>query len=132
MECVFALAILPTLGFLSIPPDGWEVVAYVILSAGIVSAGLVWWGLRSPGRLAWWGPFALAGAWLLNSIKLIGLFWKVAVSIFNGHSTVYVAEPTFVPSYLSALVPAIAQAIVPVAWLRGTSQSLASSKPIDE
>jgi hypothetical protein len=122
MECVFIVPALLLLAFLPVPPHRGEIGAFVVLSSGIVAASLIWWGLRSPTRLAWWGALALAGAWSLNSIKIVVLFWKVMASIFTGHAAMPAdGSNAVVLSYLFAGVPAIAQAIVLVTWLRGSS-----------
>jgi hypothetical protein len=103
--------------------------ASAVLSAGIVGAGLVWWGLRSPTRLSWWGALTLSGAWLLNSFRLIRGAWHVILFGLTGRFAAYDVPPAVLLSYLMASVPTMAQAVILVAWLRGTSLLRASSEP---
>ena len=119
MECVFVLLALTLLAFLPIPPHGAEIGSFAVLSTGIVGAGLVGWGLRSPTRFAWWGALALAAAWLLLSIKLNVSTWRVVALVLTGHAAMYSESPAFVFSYLFAIVPAMAQAVILVTWLEG-------------
>ncbi|HZS62592.1 MAG TPA: hypothetical protein VFA43_25250 [Gemmatimonadaceae bacterium] len=128
-ECVFTVSALVLFLFLPFPPHRAEMAASLVLGLGMVVARLVWWGLRSARRIAWWAAFALAGAWLLNSIRIIGQFWQMVISGLTGHYAGYDAGNAVVLSYLFASVPIVAQAIVLVAWLRGTSLSTASTKP---
>jgi|SRR5579862_4143468 len=121
MEGVFILAALFLLMFLPMPPHGAEIGSFATLSGGIIVAGYVWWGLRVPTRLAWWGALALSGAWLLVSFRVFLLLGRIVVAGLTGHDTASAMDNRFVLSILFALVPVVAQAIVLIAWLRARS-----------
>lgn len=131
MECVFIVATLALFSFLPFPPHRTELGASVVLGLGIVVAGFVWWGLRSARRIAWWAAFSLAAGWLLNSIKLLPVLWVAVVAILTGH---YTAEGggAFFFSTVAASIPAIAQAIILLAWLRGTSLARVAPAPPEQ
>jgi hypothetical protein len=98
--------------FLPFPPHGNAVRAFAVLSVAILGACFVWWGLRSPTRLAWSAAIVLAAAWLLNSIP------RAIVSLYNGHYAANAAGPAVVFSYLVVTMSVVAQTIVLLASWR--------------
>jgi hypothetical protein len=119
-ECVFIVPALAMLMFLPIPPRGAEVVSFVTLSAAILAAGFVWWGLRSPTRLALLVAIILAGAWSLLWLRNAGIVIGSIIGIFHGSDLAHGVGPAVVLSYLVAFLTAVPQLVVLFAWLKGT------------
>lgn len=121
MEGIFVVPTLCLLAFLPVPPRGPEIVSFAVLSVGIAAAGCIWWGLRSPTRLAWGGAMTLSVAWLGSSIGFFAEVGRLMIAGATGHSAADTAASAYVSSLLFASVPVMTQAVVLVAWLRGNS-----------
>jgi hypothetical protein len=115
-EGVFIVFAFAMIGFLPIPPHGAAIVSYVTISAAIVAAGFVWWGLRSPTPLPWRVAAILAGVWSLlwlrNVVAIVRSVFGIA-----GAATHQGLDPVFLGAILMSSLPSVAQLVVLCAWV---------------
>jgi hypothetical protein len=119
-EAVFLVPSLLMIAFLPFPPHRTEFVSFVVLSLGILAACFVWWGLRSPTRIAWWTALVLASAWLLNSTRFVYATLRVIVRGLTGHHPVSDFEAGLLWVDTIVLLTVATQGIILIAWYRGS------------